>query len=159
MKDYDKNKESSNLQYWDINNFNGWAMSQNLPVNKFGWIEDTSQFNDDFIKNYDGQSNEEYFLEVDVQYAEKLHELHNDLPFLSERMKIEKVEKSVTNLHDKTEYVIHVKNLKLALNHRLILKKVYIVIKFNQKPWLKPYIEMNTKLKQKAENNFEKYFF
>ena len=74
-------------------------------------------------------------------------------------MKIEKVEKLVTNLHDKTEYVIHIRNLKQGLNHALILKKVYRVIKFNQKVWLKPYIDMNTKLRQKARNNFEEYFF
>ena len=58
--------------------------------------------------------------EVDVQYLEKLHELHNDLPFLPERMKIKQVEKLVANLHDKTEYVIHIRNLKEALNHRLV---------------------------------------
>ena len=103
MKDYDKNKESSYLKYWDVNNLYGWAMSQKLPVNNFEWIKDTSQFNEDFIKNYNEESDEGYFLEVDVQYLEKLHELHNDLPFLPERMKIEKVEKLVTNLHDKTE--------------------------------------------------------
>ena len=51
MKDYDKNKESSHLQYWDVNNLYGWAMSQKLPVNNFEWINDTSQFNEDFIKN------------------------------------------------------------------------------------------------------------
>ena len=61
-------------------------------------------------------------------------------------MKIEEVEKLATNLHDKTEYVIHIRNLKQALNHGLILKKVHIVIKFNQKAWLKPYIDMNIKL-------------
>ena len=91
MKDYDKNKESSYLQYWDVNNLYGWAMSQKLPVNNFEWIKDTSQFNEDFIKNYNEESDEGYFLEVDVQYLEKLHELHNDLPFLPERIKIEKV--------------------------------------------------------------------
>ena len=74
-------------------------------------------------------------------------------------MKIEKVSKLVTNLHDKTEYVIHIRNLKQALNYGLILKKVYRVNKFNQKAWLKPYVDMNTKLRQKAKNNFEKYFF
>ena len=74
-------------------------------------------------------------------------------------MKIEKVEKLVTNLHDKTEYVIHIRNLKQGLNHGLILKKLYRVIKFNQKAWLKPYIDMNTKLRQKARNDFEKDFF
>ena len=75
-------------------------------------------------------------------------------------MKLEKVEKLATNLHDKTlEYFIHIRNLKQALNHGLILKKVHRVIKFNQKAWLKPYIDMNTKLRQKAKNNFEKDFF
>ena len=84
MKDYDNNKESSYRQYWDVNNLYGWAMSQKLPVNNFEWIKDTSQFNEDFIKNYNEESDEGYFLEVDVQYLEKLHELHNDLPFLPE---------------------------------------------------------------------------
>ena len=74
-------------------------------------------------------------------------------------MKIEKVEKLVANLHDKTEYVIHIRNLKQALNHRLVLKKVHRVIKFNQNAWLKPYIDMNTDLRKKAKNDFEKDFF
>ena len=73
-------------------------------------------------------------------------------------MKTEKVEKLVANLHDKNEYVKHIRNLKQALNHGLVLKKVHRVIKFNQKAWLKPYIDMNIKLRQKAENNFEKNF-
>ena len=136
MKDYDKKKESSYLKYWHVSNFYGWAMSQKLPVNKFEWIEDTSQFNEDFIKKYNEESDEEYFLEVDFQYPEKLHELLNDSSFLPERMKIEKVEKLVTNLHDKTEYVLHLRNLKQALNHGVILRKVHRVTKFNQKSWL-----------------------
>ena len=94
-------------------------MSQKLPVNTFEWITDTSQFNDDFIKDYNQESDEGYFLDVDVQYLEKLHELHNYLPFLPERMKIKKVEKLVASLHDKTEYVIHMRNLKQALNRGL----------------------------------------
>ena len=87
-KDYDKNKESSYLQYWNVNNLCRWEMSLKLPVNKFELIEDTSQFDKDFIKNYNKESNGGYFLEVDVQYPENLHNLHNDLPFLPERMKI-----------------------------------------------------------------------
>ena len=67
------------------------------------------------------------------------------MPFLPERMKIEKVKNLVTNLHDKTEYVIHIINLRQALNHRLILKKVHRVIKFNQNDWLKPYTDLNAK--------------
>ena len=91
MKDYNKNKESSYLQHWHVNNLYGWAMSQKLPVNNFECIEDTSQFNEDFIKNYNEESDKGYFLEVDVQYTEKLHEIQNHLPFLPERRKIEKV--------------------------------------------------------------------
>ena len=83
-----------------------------LPVSKFEWIEGTAQFNEEFIKNYNEESDKGNFLEVDIQYLEKLHKLHNDLPFLSERMKIEKVKKLVTNLYDKTEYVIHIFILK-----------------------------------------------
>ena len=133
-------------------------MSRNLPVNKLKWIEDTFYFNEDFIKNYNEEIDEGYFLEADVQYPEKLHELHNDLQFLPERMKIEKLKKLVINLHDKTEYVIHIRNLK-ALNHGLILKKVLKKINFNQKIWPKPYIDMNTKLRQKAKNYFEQDLF
>ena len=91
-------------------------------------------------------------------YLEKLHELHNDLLFLPERMKTEKVEKLVANLHDKTEYVIHTRNLKQALNHGLVQKIVHKVIKFNQNAWLKPYIVMNTDLRKKMKNDFEKDF-
>ena len=107
-------------------------MLQKLPVNNFEWIEDTSQFNEDFIKNYNEENDEGYFLKVDVQYLEKLHDLQNGLPFLPERMKIKKIEKLVPNLHDKTEYFIHIRNLKQALNHGLVLEKVHRVIKFNQ---------------------------
>ena len=92
MIDYDKNKKSSYIQYWILNNLYGWAMSQKLPVDNIEWIKDTSQFNEDFIKNYNKVSNEGYFLEIDAQYFAKLHDLHNDLSFLPERMKIEKVE-------------------------------------------------------------------
>ena len=72
-------------------------MSQKLPVIDFEWIEYTSQLNEDFIKNYNGASDEGYFLEVDAQYPEKKHDLHNDLSFLPERMMIEKVKKLVRN--------------------------------------------------------------
>ena len=76
-------------------------MSQKLPVNNFEWIDDTSQFNEDFMKSHNEESDKGYFLEVDVQYSEKLHQLHNDLPFLPDRMTIEKVKKLATNLYDK----------------------------------------------------------
>ena len=71
MKDNDKNKESSCLRFWDANNLHGWVMLQKLPVNNFEWIKDTSQFNEDFIKNYNKESDEGYFLEVDVNILKK----------------------------------------------------------------------------------------
>ena len=71
MKDYDKNKGSTYVQYWDVNNIYGWAMSQKLPVNNSKWIRDISEFNEDFIKNYNDESSEQYLLEVDVQYPGK----------------------------------------------------------------------------------------
>ena len=78
-------------------------MSQKSPVNIFEWIEDTSQFSEDFIKNHNEETDEGYFLEVDVQYPEKLHQLHNDLLFLPERIKLKKIIKLVTNLQDKND--------------------------------------------------------
>ena len=108
MKDYDKNKDSSYLKYLDVNNLYGWAMSQRLPVNNFDLIKDTSKSNEDFIKSFNGESDEEYFLEVDIQYPEKLRELYDNVAVLSEIMKIEIVGKLVTNLYDKSEYVIHI---------------------------------------------------
>ena len=132
-------------------NLYGWSVSQKLRVNNFEWIKNISKCNEDFVKSYNGESDEGYFLEDDVQYPEKLHEFYNDLPFLPKRMKIEKVEKLVANLHDKTEYVIHTRNLKQALNRELAMKKVHRSIKFNQKAWLKPYFDMNTDLRKKAK--------
>ena len=107
-------------------------MSQKLPINNFEWIKDTSQFNEDFIKNYNEESDEGYFLEIGVQYLKKFHEHPNDLPSLPERIKIEKVENLTANLHDKTEYVILIKSLKQVFNCALVLKKVHRVIKCNQ---------------------------
>ena len=147
MKDYDKNKESSCLKYWDA--MYGWAMLQNLLADVFEWVEETSQFNEDFIKNYEEDSDIGCFLEIDTQYQEKLLDHHNDLPFLLERMKIAKVDKLIANFHDKKEYVIHMRNLKQPLNNGLELKKVHRVIKFNPNAWLKPYIDTNTELRKK----------
>ena len=124
-------------------------MSQKLPVNNFEWIKGTSQFNEDFIKNYNEESVEGCFLEVDVHCLKILHEIHNDLPSLPEIMKIEKVGKLLANLHDKTEYVIHIRNLKQALNNGLVLVKVHKVIKFDQNAKLKLY--MNTDLRKKSK--------
>ena len=117
MNNYDKNKESSYIQYLDANNLYGWAMSQKLPVNGFKWVEDTSRINEEFIKIYNENSNKVYILEVDVKYSKKLYDSHSDLPFLPRRMKIDKCKKLACNLHNKKKYVVHIKSLKQALNH------------------------------------------
>ena len=72
---------------------------------------------------------------------------------------MKKLKNLIANLNDKTEYFIHIRSLKQALNHELVLKKVHKVIKFNQNSWLKPYIDLNTDLRKKAKNYFEKDFF
>ena len=134
-------------------------MSEPEPVNGFKWLEDLSKIDEDFIKNYDNDSDKGYILEVDVEYPKNLHDLHSDLKFLPERMKNDKCNKLVCNLYDKKNYVAHIRSLKQALNHRLILKKVHRVIRFNQESWLKEYIDMNTELKKNSRNDFEKKFF
>ena len=93
MKDYDKSKESSYLKYWDINNLYEWTMPQKLLVEDFIWARNTSKFNNNFIKNYIDDNVRQCFLALDVQYPEKLHEIHSDLQFLLERTKIGKVER------------------------------------------------------------------
>ena len=125
MKNYNKNIESSYLTYLDANNLNGWVMPQKLPVNCFKQENDLSRFNEDFIKNYNENSNVGYFLEVDVEDPKKLFSSHKELLFLPEREKLEKVEKLVCSIEDKEKYVIHIRALKLALNHGLILKEVH----------------------------------
>ena len=102
MKDYNKDEEESFLEYLDANNLYGWAMSELLPVDGFKWMEDLSKIEEDFIKNYDKDSDEGYILDVDVEYPKNLHDLHSDLSFLPERMKTDnKCKKLVCNLYNK----------------------------------------------------------
>ena len=115
-----------------------------------------SRFNEIFIRNYNENSDIGYFLEVDIDYLKKIFNgivfnLHKDLPFLPERKKVNKVEKLICSIEDKEKYVMHIRVLKQALNHGLVLKKVHRVIQFNREHWLKPYIDMNTKLRKEAK--------
>ena len=159
MNTHNKSIKSSYLMYLDANNLYGWAMSKKLPVNGFKWENNLSRFNENFIKNYNENSDVGYFLEVNIEYPKQLWSYHKDLPFLPERKKLGKVEKLVCSIEDKEKYVIHIRALKQALNHGLVLKDVNRVIKFNQEAWLKPYTAMNTKLRTEAKNEFEKDFF
>ena len=96
---------------------------------------------------------------MDAEYPKRLHELHSDLPFLSERMEVNKCKKLVCNLFNKKKYVAHINTLKQALNHGLKLEKIHRFIGYNQEAWLKPYIDMNTELRKEAKNDFEKDLF
>ena len=96
---------------------------------------------------------------MDVKYPKRLHELHSDLPFLSERMEVNKCKKRVCNPFNKKKYIAHINTLKQALNHGLKLEKIHRVIEFNQEAWLKSYIGMNTELREAAKNDFEKDLF
>ena len=141
MKNYNNNEESSYIQYLDANNLYGWAMSKKLPVNGFKWINNNETaelvINEDFIKDYDENNDKGYIFEADVKNPKKLHKLHSDLPFLPERMEINKCKKLVCNLYNKKKYVAHTNTLKQTLNNGLKLKKIHTVIEFNQEAWLK----------------------
>ena len=127
MENYNNNEESSYIQYLGANNLYGWAMSKKLPVNSFKWLDSDNihEINEDFIKNYDENNDKGYILELDVKYPKRLHELHSDLPFLSERMEVSKCKKLVCNLFNNKKYVAHINALKQALNRGLKLKKIH----------------------------------
>ena len=130
-------------------------MSQPLPTSRFRWA--SIEPND--ISRLTKLKDKGYLLEVDIHYLRELHDLHNELPFMYERMKINGIEKLVPNLHNKKNYVIHIQVLNQALKHGLILEKIHQAIEFSQSAWMKPYIDFNTKLRTQATNDFEKNFF
>ena len=159
MKNYDKNKESSFLMYVDANNLYGWAVSKKLHVDGFKLVDDLSMFTEDFIKSYDEEGDVGYLLVVNIEYPKTLRMLHGDLTFLPDRMKVNKVKKLVCNVTHKENYSIHIVALKQALNHGLKLIRVHSAISFRQEAWLKPHIDLNTELRKKAKNEFEKDFY
>ena len=148
---YDPSKPSKYIQYLDANNLYGAAMSMKLPTSGFKWMN-----------KYELNLWEKYpcILEVDLEYPKELHDLHNDYPLAPERIMCgNKVEKLIPNLRDKEKYVIHYKNLKQYLGLGLKLSCIHRGIKFEESEWLKPYIDIDTKLRAKANNEFEKEFY
>ena len=157
---FNKNKPSKYLMFLDENNLYGCAISMKLPTHGFKWLT-----NGEMEKLYNNQVVQVWektpcILDVDLEYPDKLHDLHNDYPFCPERVKCKNgVEKLIANLRNKTNYIIHYKNLIQCLKAGMKLKKIYRGIKFVESEWMKPYIEKNTNLRAKAKNNFEKDFF
>ena len=122
MKNYDENIESSSLEYLDANNLYGWAMSQKLPVGEFEWIH-PEDYTEEIIKNYDEIDDYGAILEVDVEYPKNLRMLLSDLPFFSERMKINKCTKLTCNIQNKNNYVIHIKSFKASIKSWIKINK------------------------------------
>ena len=123
MKDYNKNKKSSYLRYLDANNLYGWAMCKKLPIINFKRTDDFSKYTENFIRNYDENSDWQGILEVDIEYPKTLWGHQKDLTFLAQKKKQGNVEKLITSIEDKEKYEIHISALKQALNHGLKLKK------------------------------------
>ena len=156
MKSFDPNLKSSFIVYLDANNLYGWAMSQPLPVGGFEWMNEEELGNWEKIVDEDGIS---CLLEVDLEYPRELHDFQNDFPLAPEKLKLGKVEKLTQNLRDKKAMVLHGKNLKLYLSLGMKLKSVGRGLKFEEKTFMKCYIDKNTSLRSKAKNDFEKDFF
>ena len=173
MKDYDF---ITFITYLDMNNLYGRAMSEYLPYGRFKWLKnvDESEVNSVREKSPIG-----YFLEVDLEYPDKLHELHNYFPLPPEKIavssdmlsksckkiadkyeiKVGVVKKLISNLGNKTNYVVHYRNLQLYLSLGMKLTKIHRVLKFKQPDWMKKYVGFNTEKRKIAANDFEKDFF
>ena len=147
---FNSNEPSKYIQYLDANNLYGWVMSKPLPTHGFKWMK-TSE-----LETWELHS---CILEVDLEYPKKLHDLHNDYPLAPEQIVVNKVEKLIPNLWNKKNYVIHYENLQQYLNLGLKLTGIHRGIKFKESQWLKKYIALNTDLRNKAKNEFEKDFF
>ena len=148
--EYDDKRATKYITYLDANNLYGWAMCKPLATHGFKWMDD------DELTSWKKHT---CILEVDLEYSKHLHDLHNDYPLAPERLVLGKVEKLVPNLNDKIKYVIHYENLKLYESLGLKITKIHRGIKFEESPWLKKYIDLNTDLRSKANNEFEKDFF
>ena len=155
---YNPDEESIYLQHVDANNQYGWAMIQKLPTHGFLWKKG-EDFTPEKIDKLVKKDKRGHLLEVEMEYPKELHKNHNQLPFLTKKVKIGRAEKLVPNLKDKKRYVVHIKALDQALKHGLKLKKVHRVIEFQQSRWMKFYVIMNTRLRKDAKNEFERDFF
>ncbi|KYN07979.1 hypothetical protein ALC62_01044 [Cyphomyrmex costatus] len=158
MQSYDPSKPSTYLMYYDVNNLYGWAMCQPLPYADFQWVDDVENFD---VTTVALDSPTGYILEVDLEYPQHLHDVHADLPFCPTREKPpgKREDKLLATLCDKQRYVIHYRNLHQCTRHGLRITKIHRILRFTQSPWLRDYIELNTKFRTLAKNDFEKNLY
>ena len=176
MSDYDSNKPSTFISCLDKINLYGWSMSEYLPYGEFEWLENFDEFD---VNSINEKSEIGYFLEVDLEYPDELHELHNDYPLAPEKLavtndmlskyckeiadkydiKVGDVKKLIANLGNKTKYVLHYRNLQLYFSLGIKLTKIHRALKFKQSDWMKKYADFNTEKRKNATNDFEKDFF
>ena len=174
--EYDPSQASQYIMYWDANNLYGWAMSQPLPYGGFTW-EKPEDFNCEIIKQLKPDATEGYIFQVDLEYPNHFHDLHDEYPlapepllikdnmlsqFAKDMLKEKKFHPSTKltpNLYNKRKYVTHYINLQYYLQKGLKLTNIHKVLKFKQAPWLKPYINFNTEKRKNSKSTFEKDFF
>ncbi|XP_042912167.1 uncharacterized protein [Parasteatoda tepidariorum] len=155
---YDKNLSSNYLLYIDANNLYGWAQSQYIPLKGYKWVNNKTI--EEILKIPDDNTIG-YILEVDFMYPFDLHDDHLDLPLAPETCIPPgcKEKRLLTTLNDKEKYVLHYRNLKQFVKFGLVIKTIHRVLEFEQSPWLKEYIDLNTQLRQSATNDFQKIFY
>lgn len=153
MKYYDPRRESSYLMYWNVNNLHGWEKSQKLFLNRFEWKKDFLRFDEELIQDYAEEMTRERYSNSMFRIPKSC----NSYPMLYNYYSKKSILVSVKVLYVicmTRKTIIHIRVLKQALDHGLILEKFHSVIEFNQEAWLKPYIDMKTELRTRSQKWF-----
>ena len=158
MENYNPDEESKYITYLDANNLYGWGMSQKLPCKNFRWVNEKKLVGLD-PNLLDAEDETGYIIQVDLENPKELHNLHNDYQLAPENININKIDQLTSNLNNKTKYILYLKNLQPYLSLGVKLTKIHKVLAFEQKDWMRPYIDLNTSLRTASKNDFEKDFF
>ena len=175
MCDYDSNKQSTFITYLDKNNLYGWSMSEYLPYGQFKWLKNIDELD---VMSINEKSDVGYTLEVDLEYPDKLHKLHNDYSLAPEKIAVTNdmlsnyckeiadkynikagdIKKLIPNLGNKTKYVVHYRTLQLYFSLGMKLIRIHRVLKFKQSDWMKKYTDFNTEKKKILQMTSKKTF-